>query len=99
MWERVKGETEEALLNLPFKATYMFRPAYIQPMKGIKSRTPMYNIILLVTRYCYPFIKLVFPNFTTSTEKLGLAIIQTTSYGYEKNILEAIDINKVESLK
>jgi nucleoside-diphosphate-sugar epimerase len=28
MWARVKGRTENALLRLPFKASYMFRPAY-----------------------------------------------------------------------
>jgi hypothetical protein len=32
MWARVKGRTENALLCLPFKAAYMFRPAAIQPL-------------------------------------------------------------------
>ena len=31
MWARVKGRTENALLRLPFKAAYMFRPGVIQP--------------------------------------------------------------------
>ena len=35
MWTRVKGKTENALLRLPFKAAYMFRPAAIQPLHGI----------------------------------------------------------------
>jgi uncharacterized protein YbjT (DUF2867 family) len=35
MWARVKGETENALLRLPFRAAYMFRPAAIQPLHGI----------------------------------------------------------------
>lgn len=34
MWARVKGKTENALLRLPFKAAYMFRPAGIQPLHG-----------------------------------------------------------------
>jgi uncharacterized protein YbjT (DUF2867 family) len=34
MWARVKGKTENELLRLPFKAAYMFRPAFIQPMHG-----------------------------------------------------------------
>src|SRR5882672_558045 len=37
MWARVKGETENALLRLPFKAAYMFRPGLIQPLHGIVS--------------------------------------------------------------
>src|SRR5882724_11679067 len=39
MWARVKGKTENDLLKLPFKAAYIFRPAGIQPLHGIKSRT------------------------------------------------------------
>jgi len=38
MWARVKGKTENDLLKLPFKAAYMFRPAGIQPLHGIRSR-------------------------------------------------------------
>ena len=29
MWARVKGATENALLALPFRAAYMFRPGFI----------------------------------------------------------------------
>ena len=39
MWARVKGKTENDLLKLPFKAAYMFRPAGIQPLHGIRSKT------------------------------------------------------------
>ena len=39
MWARVKGKAENAVLRLPFKASYVFRPAVVQPMHGIRSRT------------------------------------------------------------
>ena len=39
-WARVKGKTENDLLKLPFKAAYMFRPAGIQPLHGVRSKTP-----------------------------------------------------------
>ena len=39
MWARVKGKTENALLRLPFTAAFMFRPGYIQPLRGIRSKT------------------------------------------------------------
>ena len=39
MWARVKGKTENDLLKLPFKAAYMFRPAGIQPLHGVRSKT------------------------------------------------------------
>src|SRR5580698_4000842 len=38
MWARVKGETENAILRLPFKAAYMFRPGGIEPLDGIKPK-------------------------------------------------------------
>ncbi|SRR6266542_3891400 len=34
----VKGKTEHALLQMPFKAVYMFRPAYIQPLQEFGQR-------------------------------------------------------------
>jgi hypothetical protein len=45
MWARVKGKTENALLRLPFKAAYMFRPGYIQPQRGIRSKTRWYQAL------------------------------------------------------
>jgi len=39
MWARVKGRTENALLQMQFKAVYLFRPAYIQPLHGIRTKT------------------------------------------------------------
>ena len=43
MWARVKGRTENDLRQLPFKAVYSFRPGVIQPLHGIRSRTPLYR--------------------------------------------------------
>src|SRR5579862_6917442 len=41
-WARVKGRTENALLRLPFRAAYMFRPGVIQPLHGIRAKTAWY---------------------------------------------------------
>jgi uncharacterized protein YbjT (DUF2867 family) len=43
MWARVKGKAEDALLAMPFKAVYVFRSAFIQPLHGIRSRTKVSN--------------------------------------------------------
>ncbi|HKC58167.1 MAG TPA: hypothetical protein VKC35_18675, partial [Vicinamibacterales bacterium] len=43
MWARVKGKTENAILALPFKAAFMFRPGFIQPVKGVRSKTGWYQ--------------------------------------------------------
>mgnify|MGYP003707679683 CR=1 FL=1 len=47
-WARIKGKTENDLLKLSFKAAYMFRPGYIQPLRGIKSRTKWVSFIYLI---------------------------------------------------
>ncbi len=38
MWARVKGATENALLQLPFRKAYMFRPGFLKPTEGSKKR-------------------------------------------------------------
>src|SRR5208283_5315358 len=65
MWARVKGQTENALLRLPFKAAYMLRPAYIQPMHGIRSKTRLYRALYAVMAPLYPVWKALFPKYVT----------------------------------
>jgi uncharacterized protein YbjT (DUF2867 family) len=97
MWARVKGQTENALLALPFKAAYMLRPAVIQPMHGIKSKTASYRILYSVTSILLPALRALFPNYVTTTEQLGRVMISLVKRGYEKPILETRDINEVSA--
>jgi hypothetical protein len=92
MWARVKGKTENDLMNLPFKAAYMFRPGFIQPRKGIRSRTPLYNALYIIFKPLY-FILKHFKGFVTNTETMGKSMINVTINGYPKKILECRDIN------
>ena len=55
MWARVKGKTENDLLKLPFKAAYMFRPAGIQPLHGVRSKTGWVRRSMSSPRRCCPF--------------------------------------------
>lgn len=91
-WARVKGKTENDLLDLPFKHAYMFRPGFIQPLEGIKTKTKLYSVIYLLLKPLYPVLKL-FPKFFTTSEILGRSMLYVTLHGYEKNILESRDIN------
>lgn len=97
MWARVRGKTENDLMQLGFKASYIFRPGYIQPMKGIKSKTRLYRTLYAVFAPLYPIFKMIVPNYVTTTEKVGLAMIQVTQSGYGKQILENRDINTAAS--
>jgi uncharacterized protein YbjT (DUF2867 family) len=93
MWARVKGKTENALLKLPFKASYMFRPAFIQPLHGITSKTKLYRIIYAVMGPLYPVWKALFPKYVTTTEVLGRAMIRAARQGAPQRVLENQDIN------
>jgi len=92
MWARVKGETENALLRLPFKAAYMFRPGFIQPLHGIRSKTRAYRILYAMLAPLSPLLIKLFPKEMTTTEQLGKAMLQVARHGYPKRILEAKDI-------
>ncbi len=93
MWARVKGQTENALLRLPFKAAYMFRPAGIQPLHGIRSKTKLYRALYAMTGPFLPLLKRFLPNYMTTTEQLGRAMIQVAAKGYDQPVLETRDIN------
>ena len=93
MWARVKGRTENALLALPFRAAFMFRPAFIQPVKGVRSKTGWYQTFYTIAAPLYPVLHGIFPQLTTTTASLGRALIQVAAVGYHKPILNSRDIN------
>ena len=76
MWARVKGKTENDLLKLPFKAAYMFRPAGIQPLHGIRSKTAWVQAIYVVTAPLLTLLSRTSPKFMTTTEQVGRAMIK-----------------------
>lgn len=93
MWARVRGETENAVLGLPFKTAAIVRPAGIIPLHGITSRTPLYRAAYTVTRPLWPLLYKTFPQFVTTTERLGRCLLHIAKHGTPKPILEARDIN------
>jgi uncharacterized protein YbjT (DUF2867 family) len=93
MWARVKGKTENALLRLPFRAAYMFRPGFIQPMRGVKSKTALYRIAYGVLGPMYPLVKALAPKWVTTSEQVGRAMLEVAKHGAPKRVLETTDIN------
>ena len=92
MWARVKGKTENALLRLPFKTSYMFRPGAIQPLHGITSKTKFIQIIYALIKPILPLLKALFPRHIATTEQVGRAMLNVARHGFPKPILEAGDI-------
>ena len=91
MWARVKGKTENYILNKGFRDAYMFRPGAIIPEKGIKSNTKWYNIIYVITKPIFPILKKN-KNITTTT-KFGQAMINSLVFPQNLKHLENKDIN------
>ena len=98
MWARVKGRTENALLALPFRAAYMFRPGLIRPLHGIVSRTRAYRVFYTLAGPLLPLLQAIFPNSMTTTEALGRAMLHAARRGGPRRVLETRDINALASL-
>jgi uncharacterized protein YbjT (DUF2867 family) len=88
MWARVKGKTENDLLKLPFRQAFMFRPGFMQPTKGLKNTLKGYAFL----SWLYPVVRPLFPNFVTTLKEVGIAMINCTSKGYSKSVIEVKDI-------
>jgi uncharacterized protein YbjT (DUF2867 family) len=93
MWARVKGSTEIALMQLPFKGAYMFRPGYIQPRHGIKSKTKWTRVLYAAVGWGYPLWKALFKHSITTTEDLARAMLVVAKHGAPRQLLETRDIS------
>ncbi len=99
MWARVKGRTENALSALPFKAAFMFRPGYIQPIGDVQSKTGWVQTAYDILAPFYPLVHRLLPNGSTTTANLGKALIQVAASGYTSSILYSRDMNALAMVK
>ena len=95
MWARVKGKTENDLLNMGFEQAYMFRPGFIEPTPGLKNSYKIYKYLKPVI----PVLRKLFPKYVSSLEEIGLAMIQVATEGSEKPILEVQDIRELAKIE
>jgi uncharacterized protein YbjT (DUF2867 family) len=92
MWARVKGETENALLALPFEA-YLLRPGFIQPTHGARSRTRVYRVAYAVLNPIFPVLRRLLPKHMITTDELGRAMIHIARHGAPKRVLTTADLH------
>jgi uncharacterized protein YbjT (DUF2867 family) len=88
MWARVKGSTENALLRLPFRAVYNFRPGFMKPVDGQRNVRSYYRIVT----WLYPLAVRLFPNHGCTLSELALAMIHSVLSGAPRHVLEVKDI-------
>lgn len=95
MWARVKGRTEDALLAMPFRASYMFRPALIHPAHGERSRSRWVRVVYALLGPLYPVLARLAPRWITTTERLGRAMLHVAKYGAVERVLENETIDRL----
>lgn len=91
MWAKVKGRTEQDLMNLGFKAVYNFRPSGIQPFLPLKKSQTYYRSYKLLG-WLLPLMKRIFPNSVISLRDFAAAMINSSLVGYHSNFIEVSDM-------
>lgn len=95
MWARVKGRTENDLLNMGFRSAHMFRPGVIIPERGVTSRTKWYRIMYMITKPLFPLLRRMSSVVTTSM--MGRAMINSAVSPASADILNPVDIRRMAS--
>lgn len=92
-WARVKGRTENALAELPFRAVHNFRPGLIRP-RNDQRRAPAGLKLLALP---YPLWKLLFPRMVSTVQEIALAMIRASREGDSRRTLEVPTILELAS--
>jgi hypothetical protein len=94
MWARVKGKTENDLMKLPFKRVYAFRPGYMHPTPGLKNTLSLIKYL----SWMYPLVKVIFPDYVSTLREVGVAMINSVKYGYDKQVIDIPDIKALAAI-
>jgi len=87
---RYKGEAEKALLAAGFPRLYIFRPAYIYPVKPRSEPNFSYRLL----RAIYPIFRRLFPNQVIPADDLARAMVDVAIRG--KNERESVVLENRE---
>ena len=92
MWARVKGKTENHLMQLQFAAVGLFRPGTIVPMNGEQSKTRSYRLFYALFKPLLKTWHRLAPNSILNTEDMGRAMLNFAKQRPGRRILEVGDI-------
>jgi uncharacterized protein YbjT (DUF2867 family) len=95
MWARVKGATENALMRMGFAGVALFRPGYIQPRGGVRSKVGWYRAIYAMIGPFYPLLRRLMPGAVTDSDTLGRAMIAAVLPGVNAGVVEPVEINRL----
>ena len=91
--ERLAHHDENALLRLPFKAAYMFRPGFIQPLHGVRSKVALYRWGYVLASPFFGLLRRLAPRYVTTSEQVGRAMLAVAKRGAPTPLVETADIN------
>ena len=87
-WARTKGRTENALLRLPFRAAYMFRPGFMRATPGQRNVLGLYKYV----SWLYPIFRKLATKYVSTMAEMGVAMLRAVQQGYPKPVLEVREI-------
>ncbi len=91
MWARVKGKTENDLMQLPAIKAYNFRPGVMSPTEGQQHLKSFYRVAAKLI----PIFRFLFPRSILTLQEVGIAMINSVLKGYPKQVLEVKDIKEL----
>ena len=85
MWARVKGKTENALMQMPFRQEYNFRPGGMLSAEGQKNVKTGYKVLVSILSW-------IIPRQIVTLKVVADAMINAVKKGYPQQVLEIRDI-------
>lgn len=93
MWARVRGRLENQVMAMSGGRSFIFRPGFIQPRKGVRSGTRLYQALYDLLGPLYPLLNRLMPDQITSSDRLGIALIRAARGVPTGNLFTNRDIN------
>ncbi|MDT4993169.1 MAG: hypothetical protein QOH97_3061 [Actinoplanes sp.] len=91
MWARVKARAEAAVQEL-FPNGYAFRPGFIQPTRGVTSKTRLYRYAYALTAPLIPLLDRLAPNYVTTSERIGRTMLRAARTGLPNHTVTSADM-------
>jgi uncharacterized protein YbjT (DUF2867 family) len=91
---RYKGEAENALLATGFHAVYIFRPAYIYPVKPRKEPNLGYRLL----RAIYPVFRMLFPSKVIRADDLARVMVDVAVRGTNERRASVFENNDIRAM-
>jgi uncharacterized protein YbjT (DUF2867 family) len=91
---RYKGEAENALLAVGFYAAYIFRPAYVYPVKPRKEPNLGYRLL----RTTYPIFRMLFPDQVIRADDLARVMVDVAVRGTKERTARVFENNDIQAM-